>query len=115
MLSDKDIKEYDQHQSLQQSYQPIIPSFVSIDTQSRPSSGKPKSSLTERLDLDNRDLHQVPNLASEEMLKLLNLQHNHISCIDGIQVLPRLVFLDLYDNRVEDMKGGLGKSGPIWS
>ena len=36
-----------------------------------------------------------------EVLKLLNLQHNSIKLLDGIDILRRLVFLDLYDNKIE--------------
>ena len=38
-----------------------------------------------------------------EVLKLLNLQHNSIKLLDGIDILRRLVFLDLYDNKIEGM------------
>ena len=42
----------------------------------------------------------------EEILKLLNLQHNSIVSLNGIQILKRLVFLDLYDNKITDIRPG---------
>ena len=77
----------------------------SHDIISRPTSGRLKSSLSDRLDLDHRGLDKMPHFGQdEEMLKLVNMQHNQIKSIDGIQVLSRLVFLDLYDNKIEDTK-----------
>ena len=103
VVSDRDIKEFgDQaqgHPALHQAYHSHSGTPESF---SRPNSSKSRT-LVERLDLDNRGLQQVPNLASEEMLKLLNLQHNHIRSLQGIQILTRLVFLDLYDNGISDM------------
>jgi len=46
-----------------------------------------------------------PILEGEEHLRLLNFQHNSISRIQHISNLRRLIFLDLYDNQIEDMAG----------
>ena len=52
----------------------------------------------ERLNLDKRELTHLPLLEGEEKLRLLNLQHNHISKIENLVSLPNLIFLDLYNN-----------------
>ena len=52
----------------------------------------------ERLNLDKRDLTHMPLLEGEERLRLLNLQHNHITKIENLVSLPNLIFLDLYNN-----------------
>jgi len=43
----------------------------------------------------------VPLLEGEQMLRLLNLQNNIISHIDNLHGLPNLIFLDLYNNKIE--------------
>jgi leucine-rich repeat-containing protein 49 len=40
----------------------------------------------------------MPLLEGEERLRLLNLQHNHITKIENLVSLPNLIFLDLYNN-----------------
>ena len=52
----------------------------------------------ERLNLDKRDLTHMPLLEGDERLRLLNLQHNHITKIENLVSLPNLIFLDLYNN-----------------
>lgn len=52
----------------------------------------------ERLNLDKRELPHMPLLEGEERLRLLNLQHNHITKIENLVSLPSLIFLDLYNN-----------------
>ncbi|KTG40441.1 hypothetical protein cypCar_00024321, partial [Cyprinus carpio] len=52
-----------------------------------------------------RGLTDVPHLDAAENLRLLNMQHNLISHLQDLLHLRRLVFLDLYDNRVIDMSG----------
>ncbi|XP_016109499.1 leucine-rich repeat-containing protein 49 [Sinocyclocheilus grahami] len=47
----------------------------------------------------------VPHLDAAGNLRLLNMQHNLISHLQDLLHLQRLVFLDLYDNRVIDMSG----------
>jgi len=75
---------------------------------SRPQSGRQQQRLavSERLDLDGRNLEEVPKLSAayHEALKLFNLQHNMIISLRGIEPLRQLVFLDLYDNRIMDMR-----------
>ena len=46
-----------------------------------------------------------PILEGEEHLRLLNFQHNSITRIQHLSNLRRLIFLDLYDNQIEDMTG----------
>uniref|UniRef100_A0A672P5B5 Leucine rich repeat containing 49 n=1 Tax=Sinocyclocheilus grahami TaxID=75366 RepID=A0A672P5B5_SINGR len=63
------------------------------------------TSCPERLDLDRRGMTDVPHLDAAGNLRLLNMQHNLISHLQDLLHLQRLVFLDLYDNRVIDMSG----------
>mgnify|MGYP003329260361 CR=1 FL=1 len=46
----------------------------------------------DRLNLDKRDLTHMPLLEGEERLRLLNLQHNHVSKIENLVSLPALIF-----------------------
>ena len=71
---------------------------------SRPASGRHR--VSERLDLDARNLEEIPKLnqAYHDGLRLLNLQHNLIISLRGVELLRQLVFLDLYDNRIMDMR-----------
>jgi leucine-rich repeat-containing protein 49 len=64
-----------------------------------------RNSNPERLNLDRRDLTQMPLLEGEERLRLLNYQHNFISKIDNLSSLPNLIFLDLYNNQVKEING----------
>lgn len=57
----------------------------------------------ERLNLDRRDLSQMPLLEGEERLRLLNYQHNYISKIENLLSLPNLIFLDLYNNQIKEI------------
>lgn len=59
----------------------------------------------ERLNLDRRDLTQMPLLEGEERLRLLNYQHNLISKIENLLSLPNLIFLDLYNNQIKEING----------
>lgn len=52
-----------------------------------------------------RGLMDFPHLNGGDKLCLLNLQHNFISHLQYLTLLPRLVFLDLYDNRLIDVSG----------
>ncbi|XP_055029949.2 leucine-rich repeat-containing protein 49 isoform X1 [Misgurnus anguillicaudatus] len=61
------------------------------------------TSTSDRLDLDRRGLMELPHLNGGDKLRLLNLQHNFISYLHNLALLPHLVYLDLYDNRVIDM------------
>ncbi|RLN96942.1 hypothetical protein BBJ28_00016145 [Nothophytophthora sp. Chile5] len=60
-----------------------------------------KASNPERLNLDRRNLPVIPLLEGEQILRLLNLQNNAIRRIENLLGLPNLIFLDLYNNRVE--------------
>lgn len=51
--------------------------------------------------MDRRNLPVIPLLEGEQMLRLLNLQNNAIRKIENLLGLPNLIFLDLYNNRVE--------------
>ena len=57
----------------------------------------------ERLNLDRRDLTQMPLLEGEERLRLLNYQHNYIIKIENLLSLPNLIFLDLYNNQIKEI------------
>ena len=54
-----------------------------------------------------RGLTKLPVLALETQVRLLSLQHNLITTLDGVptQGLARLVFLDIYDNQLERITG----------
>lgn len=60
-----------------------------------------KASNPERLNLDRRNLPVIPLLEGEQVLRLLNLQNNAIRKIENLFGLPNLIFLDLYNNRIE--------------
>lgn len=57
----------------------------------------------DRICLDRRGLTTFPNIVGETRLRLLSLQHNLLTKIDGDRLiqLTKLVFLDLYDNQIE--------------
>jgi leucine-rich repeat-containing protein 49 len=57
----------------------------------------------ERLNLDRRELTQMPLLEGEERLRLLNYQHNFIIKIENLLSLPNLIFLDLYNNQIKEI------------
>jgi leucine-rich repeat-containing protein 49 len=57
----------------------------------------------ERLNLDRRELTQMPLLEGEERLRLLNYQHNFIGKIENLLSLPNLIFLDLYNNQIKEI------------
>lgn len=59
----------------------------------------------DRLNLDRRHLVVCPLLEGEDKLRLLNLQHNAITRLQHLSNLRQLVFLDLYDNLVNEMTG----------
>jgi leucine-rich repeat-containing protein 49 len=59
----------------------------------------------ERLNLDRRDLTQMPLLEGEDKLRLLNYQHNFITKIENLLSLPNLIFLDLYNNQIKEING----------
>jgi leucine-rich repeat-containing protein 49 len=62
-----------------------------------------RNSNPERLNLDRRELTQMPLLEGEERLRLLNYQHNYIVKIENLLSLPNLIFLDLYNNQIKEI------------
>jgi len=52
-----------------------------------------------------RGLTACPTLESEDQLRLLNFQHNAIRVIENVDHLRRLIFLDFYDNQLEQIDG----------
>jgi len=59
----------------------------------------------DKLNLDRRGLTVCPVLEDEENLRLLNFQHNLIRRIQNLSHLRKLIFLDLYDNHIEEING----------
>ena len=57
----------------------------------------------ERLNLDRRHLTACPVLKHEERVRLLNYQNNHIASVGNLKGLPSLIFLDLYNNSIEEV------------
>ncbi|XP_053595998.1 leucine-rich repeat-containing protein 49 [Microplitis demolitor] len=57
----------------------------------------------DRICLDRRGLTSFPDIIGEPKLRLMSLQHNLLSRIEGHNFahLTKLVFLDLYDNQIE--------------
>lgn len=60
---------------------------------------------SERLNLDRINLSTMPLLEGEHRLRLLNYQNNMLRKICHLQGLPNLIFLDLYNNRIERIEG----------
>uniref|UniRef100_A0A7S3NLU7 Uncharacterized protein n=1 Tax=Aureoumbra lagunensis TaxID=44058 RepID=A0A7S3NLU7_9STRA len=59
----------------------------------------------ERLNLDRLKLQQIPELRNEQNLKLLNLQNNEIECLQYLDCVPNLIFLDFYHNKLQHLDG----------
>ena len=57
----------------------------------------------DRLNLDNRELHDIPIIDGEPQIRLLNFQHNLITSMAGIGMFRNLLFLDMYDNQVTEI------------
>ena len=66
-----------------------------------------RSRNPERLNLDRRQLDMCPLLENEHRLRLLNYQNNNIYCIQNLDNLPNLIFLDLYNNKISTLEGSL--------
>ncbi|XP_047369809.1 leucine-rich repeat-containing protein 49 isoform X3 [Vespa velutina] len=62
-----------------------------------------KEKNPDRISLDRRGLTVFPNIIGESKLRLISLQHNLLTKIEGSNFaqLTKLVFLDLYDNQIE--------------
>lgn len=65
-----------------------------------------KETQPDRISLDRRGLTNIPVIEGEPKLRLLSLQHNLINSLEmlGKQSFPSLVFLDIYDNQIEQMQ-----------
>ncbi|XP_004712070.1 leucine-rich repeat-containing protein 49 [Echinops telfairi] len=68
-------------------------------------SSEEKSLYSDRLTLERQKLTVCPIIDGEEHLRLLNFQHNFITRIQNISNLQSLIFLDLYDNQIEEISG----------
>lgn len=68
-------------------------------------SAEVKAANPDRLNLNMRQLSVLPVLEGEEKLRMLNLQHNSIPHLQNLHILRRLVFLDMYDNLVQEITG----------
>ncbi|XP_057655112.1 leucine-rich repeat-containing protein 49 isoform X1 [Diorhabda carinulata] len=60
----------------------------------------------DRISLDRRGLVSIPIIDGEPKLRLLSLQHNLITNLEMIakQCFPNLLFLDVYDNQLEQIQ-----------
>ena len=58
-----------------------------------------------KISYHRRNLKVCPILRGEELVRLLNFQHNLITKVENLNHLQRLIFLDLYDNKIESMVG----------
>ncbi|CAH1981367.1 unnamed protein product [Acanthoscelides obtectus] len=65
-----------------------------------------KETHPDRMSLDRKGLTMVPIIDGEPRLRLLSLQHNLINSLEMLskQSFPALVFLDIYDNQLEQMQ-----------
>nr|XP_045016874.1 leucine-rich repeat-containing protein 49 isoform X5 [Jaculus jaculus] len=77
-----------------------LPSFPILQR-----SSEEKSLYSDRLTLERQKLTVCPIIDGEEHLRLLNFQHNFITRIQNISNLQSLIFLDLYDNQIEEISG----------
>ncbi|CAH0550353.1 unnamed protein product [Brassicogethes aeneus] len=66
-----------------------------------------KEKNCDKISLDRRGLINFPVIDGEHRLRLLSLQHNLVNNLDGLrdQTFPFLVFLDVYDNQLEQISG----------
>lgn len=65
-----------------------------------------KEAHPDRICLDRRGLTLVPFIDGEPRLRLLSLQHNLVNNLETLnkQSFPSLVFLDIYDNQLEQIQ-----------
>ncbi|XP_032965330.1 leucine-rich repeat-containing protein 49 isoform X3 [Rhinolophus ferrumequinum] len=93
------------------SRQGIVSDHINLVSSSMPSfpilqrSSEEKILYSDRLTLERQKLTVCPVIDGEEHLRLLNFQHNFITRIQNISNLQRLIFLDLYDNQIEEISG----------
>ncbi|XP_069480858.1 leucine-rich repeat-containing protein 49 [Ambystoma mexicanum] len=64
-----------------------------------------KASYPDKLNLERQNLTVCPIIEGEEQIHLLNMQHNFITRMQNLSNLQRLIFLDLYDNQIEEIAG----------
>ncbi|CAE7724342.1 Lrrc49, partial [Symbiodinium pilosum] len=67
-------------------------------------SAKARNRSPEHLHLDRRQLGRCPVLEEEERLRLLSFDGTSGGCIEHLDNLPNLTFLDLYDNKIQVME-----------
>jgi leucine-rich repeat-containing protein 49 len=58
----------------------------------------------DKLNLNNKDLPHIPLFESEDKLKYLSLELNHISKIDQLISLNNLLYLNLYGNNIKEIE-----------
>ncbi|KAJ8928190.1 hypothetical protein NQ314_019253 [Rhamnusium bicolor] len=65
-----------------------------------------KEAHPDRISLDRRGLTLIPIIEGEPRLRLLSLQHNLVNNLEALnkQMFPSLVFLDIYDNQLEQIQ-----------
>ncbi|CAH1107640.1 unnamed protein product [Psylliodes chrysocephalus] len=65
-----------------------------------------KETHQDRISLDRRGITSIPIIDGEPKLRLLSMQHNLINSLEMIskQSFPTLVFLDIYDNQLEQIQ-----------
>ncbi|XP_050500264.1 leucine-rich repeat-containing protein 49 isoform X3 [Diabrotica virgifera virgifera] len=65
-----------------------------------------KETHPDRISLDRRGLNSIPIIDGEPKLRLLSMQHNLVTTLEMIakQSFPTLVFLDIYDNQLEQIQ-----------
>lgn len=78
--------------------------FENSSVSNTPRTKREQENDPEKLDISRKNLHTCPNFNEELRLKMLNMQSNYISKIDGIECLVNLVCLDLYNNQLESVE-----------
>jgi len=58
----------------------------------------------DKFNLNNKDLPHIPLFESEDKLKYLSLELNHISKIDQLISLNNLLYLNLYGNNIKEIE-----------
>ena len=58
----------------------------------------------DKLNLNNKDLPHIPLFESEDKLKYLSMELNHINKIDQLISLNNLLYLNLYGNNIKDIE-----------
>ncbi|CAG9862112.1 unnamed protein product [Phyllotreta striolata] len=65
-----------------------------------------KETHPDRISLDRRGITTIPIIDGEPKLRLLSMQHNLVNSLELLsrQSFPSLVFLDIYDNQIEQIQ-----------